>query len=122
MSMQIMVGINLCSEIEFIENQKEVNLTDDLKEICGKYLTEKRFFEDSEEIMYRIISSESIQKVNKEMDDCVLETISNIKATKGNEAKKTLVEKLRDYSLLKTQIIEMLLLIQKGKDAVLVLV
>lgn len=122
MSMQIMVGINLCSEIEFIENQKEVNLTDNLKEICEKYLTEKKFFEDSEEIMYRIIYAESIQKLNKEMDDCVLETISNIKATKGNEAKNTLVEKLRDYSLLKTQIIEMLLLIQKGKDAVLVLV
>lgn len=122
MSMQIMVGINLCSEIEFIENQKEVNLTDNLKEICEKYFTEKIFFEDSEEIRYRIIYAESVQKLNEEMDDCMLETINDIKATKGNEAKNKLVEKLHDYGLLKTQIIEMLLLIQKGKDAVLVLV
>ena len=109
MSMQIMVGINLCSEIEFIENQKEVNLTDNLKEICEKYFTEKIFFEDSEEIRYRIIYAESVQKLNEEMDDCMLETINDIKATKGNEAKNKLVEKLHDYGLLKTQIIEMLL-------------
>lgn len=120
MSMQIMVGINLCGEIEFNKNQ--VNLTNNLNEICEKYsVKHEKFFEGPEEVYYDIIYAESVQKLNEEMDDCMRETINNIKATKGNEAKNKLVEKLHDYGLLKTQIIEMLLLIQKGKDAILVL-
>lgn len=122
MSMLIMFGNKSENEIKFAGDQKTVYLTEKLKEVCDKFFVEETFLEDSEEIIYRVIHIEHIQELNKEMDNCIIETIDHIKKIKGNEEKNKLIESLRDYSLLKTQIIEMLLLLEKDKDVVLALV
>ena len=109
MAMQIVYGYKDEEEL-VVPEQKRVYLTENLRKVCGELFIEEIFFEDDEEVIYEVILQKECEKVNIEIDILIERTIESLKIIKGNEEKSIYLNKIRDYMLLKTQLIEMLLL------------
>lgn len=122
MAMQIMYGEVNEKEFTFNNEQQMVNLTENLSAICGKYISEKDFLEDDELVTYSVITADKIKKMLGEIDKNMSEVIVAAKKTRGNEEKNILLDRIYDYSLLKTQMIEMLLVCENRHKALLALV
>ena len=109
MSMQIVFPKLDGKEVIFEMTNRGVNLTDALRKIVDKYFVEKSYMEEDEEIFYRTMNFEDSKKLLNDIKKAEAIIFEDIKNAKGNSLKDEKIMQYRDLSLLKTQIIEMLL-------------
>jgi hypothetical protein len=122
MAMQIMIGIKKENEIIIDENQRQVNYTETLKEICNIYFEEMNFTEEGEEITYSAIESKSFLEVVQLLCKKQESVINEIKEVRGNEQRNKLIDRLQDYNLMISVLVEASLLSKKNKEVFVVLV
>lgn len=109
MSMQIVFAKLDGKEVIFEMTNRGVILTDALRKIVDKYFVEKSYMEEDEEIFYRTMNFEDSKKLLDDIKKAEAIIFEDIKNAKGNSLKDEKIMQYRDLSLLKTQIIEMLL-------------
>lgn len=109
MSMKIVFAKLDGKEVIFEMTNRGVNLTDALRKIVDKYFVEKSYMEEDEEIFYRTMNFEDSKKLLDDIKKAEAIIFEDIKNAKGNSLKDEKIMQYRDLSLLKTQIIEMLL-------------
>lgn len=108
--------------IEFIENNQSINVTDNLKPICDVFFEEEPFLEDGdEEIFVATVHHKDFKNLSDKLEYACDESYEQYKKTKGNEAKMELVSAMRDFDLFKTLIINLLMLAE-SKEVVLAII
>lgn len=122
MAMQIMIGVKRGTEVLIDENQKQINYTETLREVCSSYFENMKFTEDNEEIVYSIIEKKNFLKLLKVICKKQEMTISEIKKTRGNEKKDILINESYDYTLLLSIIGEALSLSEESNETFILLV
>ena len=109
-------------EIIFDLNSKKMNYTDFIKQVCDDYFIENSFFEDDEEVSYRIIKCDDFLKVCELLNKFEKESKEECINSKGNEKKNELTRAIHDCFLLQSIIVEALIMKSNGKNIVLTLV
>lgn len=120
--MQVMIGIKNGMEVSFDENQRIVNYTDTIKDICNDFFENHNFTEDEEEITYKVIHSKKFVEILQLICKKQEETICEIKKVLGNERKNDLVNILFDYSLIISLLAEAISLVEKNNDVYIILI
>lgn len=120
MAYAITYGIKKGKEL-IIENDKKMNYTDYIKQICDDYFVEETFLEDDEEVIYKILKFESVSKVCKILNDAEQKIKKDCIDAKGNDKKNELISEMHDYYIFQSIIVEALLLNAKGNDTVITL-
>lgn len=122
MAMQIVTGIKNGTEVLIGENQSQVNYTEALKEIFNTYFEEMNFTEDGEEIIYSAIDSKSFLEIGRLICEKQEIVINEIKKVHGNGKRNDFVNRLHDYILIMSVIVEAISLSQNNREVVLLLV
>lgn len=122
MAMQIVTGIKKGTEVLINENQKQVNYTEILEEICSAYLKEMNFTEDGEEITYRVIGTEHFLEITRLICEKQEIIMGEMKEVRGNDKRKELFNTLQDYILIMSVFIEAISLSQNSSEVYLILV
>lgn len=112
MAVQILYARKIGKELAFGNLDHTVNMTEFLKEVIGDLFVEKVFFEDDEEISYRVIEYKNIGELVDAIHVSEERIQEELKTVRGNEKRIELVSKLKDLSLLNQVIFKALL--QKG--------
>ena len=122
MAMQIMIGIKKGNEILIDENQRQVNYTETLSEICSIYFEKKNFFEEDEEITYSVIASKSFLEIAQLICKKQESVINELKDVRGNEQRNNFISRLRDYTLIISVVIDAIVLSKENKEVFIVLI
>lgn len=109
MALQILYAKEAGRELKFGDFKDTVNLTEFLETVVGDLFVEKKYFEDEEEITYKVIDYKTIVKLSEKIKDHEDKIFNEIKNTRGNEKKQELILKLKDLVLLSNVIIKALL-------------
>ena len=110
MAMQIMAGQLNGDIIVYEDTCSQINLTDTLKDICDSYFKEETVQEEGEEITISICRYESIKALSKQIETEITLLLNKLNNTKGSDAKCELTSNVKDYVLLRSIIIEALLM------------
>ena len=121
MALQILYAKEAGRELKFGDFKDTVNLTEFLETVVGDLFVEKKYFEDEEEITYKVIDYKTIVKLSEKIKDHEDKIFNEIKNTRGNEKKQELILKLKDLVLLSNVIIKALLQECKNKAKLVVL-
>lgn len=118
MAMQIMFARISGKVIEYPDNPSYINVTDNLKPICNEFFKEESFLEDEEEIIVQVVRLEEIKKLSERIEKQVIALLGQLKRTKGDSAKEEIEADIRDYIMLSSLIISMLVS-TRGQNAIL---
>ena len=122
MAMQITLAKIDGKNIEFIENQLSINVTDNLKPICDAFFEEESFLENGdEEIIVETVHRKDLKDLSDKLKTAVNESYEKFKETKGQETKMEHVYALRDFDLFKDLIIR-LLISEEDKELVIAII
>lgn len=118
MAMQIMFASISGNNIKYPKESHCINLTANLKPICDEFFEEKTFLEDGEEIIIQVVRHEKVKEFSERIEKNVTELLGELKITKGDGAKEKIITDIKDYVLLRSLIISMLVS-SKVQDVVL---
>lgn len=119
MATQVLYAEEVGKELKFGNLNDSINLTDFLDEQVGDLFKEKHYYEDEDEISYRIVSYTDIIKLVDSISSAEAKLFDELKEVRGNEKKSELISKLKDLSLLEKVIFKALL--QKSENSVKVI-
>ena len=114
MSAQILYAKETGKELSFGSLNDTINMTDFLNETVGNLFIEKKYYEEEDEISYRVIEYKDIKKLAKSVRESEEILLDELKTVRGNEKRTELVLKMKDLSLLKQVII--MALLQEGDN------
>ena len=122
MASQIIYGRSVNKEISFAAFDQTINLTDYLSKTCRTFFVDETFLEDEEEISYPVVTTDKISNMLKILTEHEVELMKELQVARGNEKKKELLGYQKDLSLLKNNIINMLLQDCPNAEKLLVLI
>ncbi len=122
MSMQIVFAKLEGKEVSFEKGNRGVNLTAALSKVVNKYFVENSYMEEDEEVIYKTMDFANAKNLLIDIKNAESIIWNEIKATKGNTLKDEKIMQFRDFSLLKNQVIEMLLQECNANQKVLALI
>ncbi len=109
MSMQIVYAKVVGKEVVFDDDNLGVNLTEWLKGICYNNFVDKPYQEDGEKIFYKTMDYKKTIKFLKQLVEIEDKIWEELKTVKGNSLREEKMTQFRDCSLVKNQIVGMLL-------------
>ncbi len=114
MATQVLYAKEVGKELKFGDLNDTVNLTEFLDKEIGDFFKEKKYYEDDEEISYRIVSYAGINKLVESISSAESKLLDELKEARGNEKKGELISRLKDLTLLEKVIFKALL--QKSEN------
>ena len=121
MAFRVNLGKVHNSELEYLECDTLVRVTENLEELCDKHFVQEKFLEEEEEINISIVYSDKIPDLIIDIDNKADIVFSELKNTKGKDKISELIECLKDYWLLKKIAVELMLKANGKQDYVLTL-
>lgn len=122
MAAQIIYAKESGKLLEFGNFDDTVNLTDFLDETVGDLFVEKKYYEDEDELSYRVVDYKNITNLVKKVKESEDKKIDELKDARGNEKKMELIEQIRDLSLVYQTVIKALLQDCKNEAKVIALI
>lgn len=119
MAVQILYAKEEGKELAFGNLDDTLNMTAFLKETVGDLFKGKKFYEDDDEISYKVIEYRDMGKLVETVNAADEKILDELKNVRGNEKKAELVSKLKDLNLLNQAIFKALL--QEGENNVKVI-
>lgn len=119
MAVQILYAKEYGKELAFGNLDDTLNMTAFLKETVGDLFKGKKFYEDDDEISYKVIEYRDMGKLVETVNAADEKILDELKNVRGNEKKAELVSKLKDLNLLNQAIFKALL--QEGENNVKVI-
>lgn len=114
MATQILYAKEVGRELKFGNMSDTVNMTEFLDEQVGDFFEEKTYYEDQDEISYRIVSYAGVNSLIEKIGSTETKILDELKEVRGNEKKSELISKLKDITLLEKVIFKALL--QAGEN------
>lgn len=114
MATQILYAKEVGKELKFGNMRDTVNMTEFLYEQVGDFFEEKTYYEDQDEISYRIVSYAGVNSLIEKIGSTETKILDELKEVRGNEKKSELISKLKDITLLEKVIFKALL--QAGEN------
>lgn len=104
-----------------INYMNKIRETDNLKELCHSYFNIENFLEDGEKIELPVVHFSYIEEIQCKLSAKIFNSIEELAEAKGAEKKEEIRKKLKDYFLLESVIVDMLLKVENRENSILVL-
>ena len=97
-SAKISLVENSKGELEFSEGGQRVVINEYLDELLSPYIEEKVFYEENEEVNYKVIPFNNINLLNKDIQKKNILLIKELESIRGKKERELLINRIADLN------------------------